>query len=68
MTQDDAKFLSAAEGAANALLNRSRDAFYARQAVIPLSYDELTEIAIAFNRAVELAVDAHLEQSVGRRS
>lgn len=68
MTRDDAKFLSAAEGAAHALLNRSRNAFYAQQPVVSMSYDEFTEIALAFARAVQLGVDAHLEQATGRRA
>jgi hypothetical protein len=66
MTQDDARFLAAAESASAALCERSRKAFRVEPR-ITLSYDEFTEIAVAFDRAVRLAVDAHLEQSAGRR-
>lgn len=57
MTRDDAAFLAVAELAAGSLCLRCANA---GQATVTLTHDELSEVALAFNRAVQLAIAAHL--------
>ena len=57
MTRDDASFLAAAERAAGALCLRASNT-YREQDRVTLSHDEFSEIALAFDRAVQLALDA----------
>lgn len=61
MTQDDAKFLAAAEHASGALCMRASRTYKQTDRIV-LSHDEFSEIAIAFDRAVQLAIDAHLTE------
>ena len=58
MTQDDVDFLASAERAADALCRRAASTFRVQDRVT-LSHDEFSELAIALDRAVQLAVNAN---------
>jgi hypothetical protein len=59
MTRDDANFLAAAELAAGNMCLRAGNTFKV-QPTVTLSHDEFSAIALAFDRAVQIAIDAHL--------
>lgn len=63
MTRDDANFLAAAHRASGALCMRA-SATYRTQPTITLTHDEYSEIAVAFERAVQLAIDTQFETSM----
>jgi hypothetical protein len=64
VTRDDAKFLAAAEQVGSALCKRASDT-YKRTNTITLSHDEFSELAIAFDRAVQLAIESYLTTTEG---
>ena len=57
MTADDIDFLASAERAADALCRRAASTYRVQERVT-LSHDEFSELAIALDRAVQLAVSA----------